>query len=423
VRGVEVFPNASIARIDLASMDPKPRRYWDFEFASDIDQSTAELNNEHLDDFKDRLKEAVRRSMDGSNRVGLLLSGGLDSRTIAGAIGELKESGGSSIESFTFGEPHSDDVRFARKISKAIKSNHHYTGVKKERMPEFFQKAVFYQDGMASCKHCHYFHMLDELEQAVEVGLDGFAGDVLPRQMFRSFLSGGVERALSAFQTINATTQREILDPSLEPEIRRSKDRFLYLWQDSFERCSQNPLDHFNLTQRQRKFINYGKISKRNHIEIRTPFTDYDLMDFSLRIPRRFRIKDLITKETLFKFYPRLARIPQAEVGYLRAGNLRTLVYGKVDDWKTRWKWKTSLMDYAGYFRTTLKEFLTGIILTPEFRSRGYFQYSRVQEMLEDHFQRRANHETTIGVLLTFELWCRIFIDRTMDIPTLISKC
>lgn len=264
--------------------------------------------------------------------------------------------------------------------------------------------------------------MLDELEHAVEVGLDGFAGDVLPRQMFRGFLSVGPERALQAFQTINTATQREILDVSLESEIGQSKDRFVSFWQESFARCPQNPLDHFNLTQRQRKFINYGKISKRNHIEIRAPFTDYDLMDFCLKMPRSFRIKDLICREAFFHFYPRLAQIPQAEGGYLRAGFLRTLLYRKADYWRSRWKLKTLLMDYATYYQSGLKEFLISVLLTPELRSRGYFQYSRVQAMLDDHFDGKANYESIISVLLTFELWCRIFIDHTIDVPLLISK-
>jgi asparagine synthase (glutamine-hydrolysing) len=203
------------------------------------------------------------------------------------------------------------------------------------------------------------------------------------------------------------------LDGSLEVEIKRSKERFLSIWQESERKSPANPLDHFNLTQRQRKFINYGKISKRNHIEIRLPFTDYDVVDFCLKIPRDLRINDRLCKEMFWRFYPDLARIPQADKGYLKAGRFRARLYRKMNIMKTRLKWKGPLMDYNLYYRKFLRPFVSDVLLKPKFKNRGYFNYPNVEKILNEHFAGTANHKATIGTLITFELWCRFFLDGT----------
>lgn len=42
---------------------------------------------------------------------------------------------------------------------------------------------------------------------------------------------------------------------------------------------------------------------------------------------------------------------------------------------------------------------------------RGYFNMEELRRLVEEHMSARANHQQVIGLLMTFELFHRLFID------------
>ena len=50
-------------------------------------------------------------------------------------------------------------------------------------------------------------------------------------------------------------------------------------------RLSGNRLMYYNFKERQRRFISMGLVLVRNSVEVRTPFSDYDFIDFILTDP------------------------------------------------------------------------------------------------------------------------------------------
>ncbi|WP_157822863.1 MULTISPECIES: asparagine synthase-related protein [unclassified Shewanella] len=70
--------------------------------------------------LKNLLLEEVLSFVDGKNTVGILLSGGMDSRVVAGLLRELQESGAFSgdVVCLTWGVESTRDVVYARRIAK-----------------------------------------------------------------------------------------------------------------------------------------------------------------------------------------------------------------------------------------------------------------------------------------------------------------
>lgn len=54
------------------------------------------------------------------------------------------------------------------------------------------------------------------------------------------------------------------------------------------------------------------------------------------------------------------------------------------------------------------------ILSEPAFTQRGYFSAVRVEKLVDDHRQRRADNSDLLWELINFELWQRIYIDRTL---------
>jgi asparagine synthase (glutamine-hydrolysing) len=73
------------------------------------------------------------------------------------------------------------------------------------------------------------------------------------------------------------------------------------------------------------------------------------------------------------------------------------------------------------WFRTGLKDFLCGAILSPEALQRGYFREQAVRTLVGEHMSGKRDHGHRLWALLTFEIWHRLFIDQEVSpwFPTL----
>ncbi|MBP9853829.1 MAG: hypothetical protein KBD53_03050 [Candidatus Omnitrophica bacterium] len=401
IENIFVFPYASTALIEKNKEKVNPRCYWDFQY-SQTDQSV--LTDGYMEQFLELFKQAVERTYNSPYfPVGLPLSGGLDSRLIA-AVTDLKYS---PINTFTFGEQNCDDVKYAKRISNIIVSNHHHSPIQYHQLASFFEKGVSYCDGMVSCLHHHYLNMTDNLSAHVKIGLDGMAGDVFPRRMY-SYLAGkDVNEVYKAYDTVQSNFRMRIFRKRFSSELGEARRRFNHLFEQATQKCPANPIDYLNVTQRQRKFINYGKVGKRNYVEMRMPFLDYDLMDFCLKMPMDFRLEGKLVKNIFKKYYPELARVPKANAGPLFPNRLEQALNWRIRELKSKLKINMNYADYNKYFRTFLKEFIYSNLTSAEFKCFPYFQHEEISKMLEEHFSGRQNYEKQIAALLTISLWSK----------------
>lgn len=119
-------------------------------------------------------------------------------------------------------------------------------------------------------------------------------------------------------------------------------------------------------------------------IEERTPFLDHHLVELAARLPTRlltrgFRTKTLL-KQALRPYIPKEALL-RRKVGF-------TVPVGE-------------------WFRKQLKSFVADLVLSPEAKTRGYFNAANTERYVREHFDGVRDRQKQLWALLNFELWCR----------------
>ncbi len=412
VEGIKVFPYASRLNINVSNDRLDFRKYWDFQFKQELPKE------KNIKAYAWRLNEitrsAVDRTMQGPYKIGLPLSGGFDSRVIAAMIDKKYYP----LNTYTFGIKGCIDDEIARKISRVMGAKHHSIEIQYDSLPGFMIKGVFFTDGMVACNHFHVLNLMDQMRSREQVALKGFAGGVLPRRMNSRCVGKDKTFIYNTYDSCTEKFRRNIFSTDLQKAIVAGKDRFFTLWDDASVKCEENPLDYLNMTQRQRRFSNYGAIVMRNFLEVRLPFADYDFVDFCLKMPNIFKEEDFICREFMNIYYAPFARIMQEGTGLsLRPGR-----------WERKFIEITNKLlgkpvyhrrpayDYNLFYRTALKDFAHQILLSQKFKDRQIFNQEAVEQVVNDHMAGKDNYAPQLGALITFELWNRLFMDGEKEL-------
>jgi asparagine synthase (glutamine-hydrolysing) len=163
---VHLFPNASLLSFDLSGGGYAIRRYWTPEkipFQEGIDFNTA------VEEAGRLLRQAVERRSQDAHKVGVYLSGGLDSRTILGFMNHVP------VSTLTYGHPDSNDVRLARRIARAAGSDHHWCDLPdSEWIKENLDFHLELTEGFHSWIHIHGMSTLPLAREIMQVNLTGW---------------------------------------------------------------------------------------------------------------------------------------------------------------------------------------------------------------------------------------------------------
>ena len=135
----------------------------------------------------------------------------------------------------------------------------------------------------------------------------------------------------------------------------------------------------------------YGdKLSMAHSLEARVPFLDVEFLEFVETIPSNLKLRGMtgkyIHKKAMAKWFPRRI-IRRKKKGFATP----------MDQWLQN--------GLTGYVRESL--------LDGSSASREYFREGVVERMIDEHASGRVNYQRQIFALLTFEIWSRIFLDRS----------
>lgn len=115
---------ASIYKISFSAENTQIKReiYWHFEYKPTISSKT--IAEEKIYDCLNNIISRYKKSVFKNKKIGINLTGGLDSRFI---IGLLVQNGipKENISSFTFGSSSCDDIKIAKEISSFLNIKHH----------------------------------------------------------------------------------------------------------------------------------------------------------------------------------------------------------------------------------------------------------------------------------------------------------
>ena len=288
-KDVKLINAASIITYSLKQRKViEKKRYWKWSSIKPHDITF----NEAVIRLGNLLQTAVKKRVKIGEKLGVSLSGGLDSRLNMATINQIKDL---DVICYTFGKKGCDDIKIARMVS-SIKNNVHYIFELNQEnwMDERFH-SVWNTDGMISLYHLHNPVSEERLKALFDIQINGFTGDLC--------MGGGWIDEFDIKITKKAAFNR------FGKHIK-----FTYLDDDFYNISHQDP---YFIDTRVRRFTNMGLIACSGTFESRRPFLDNDLIEFLYALPDRYRYESkLYKKALLFKYPEYYKKIPWQKTGY-----------------------------------------------------------------------------------------------------------
>lgn len=288
---IKVPKPASIYTFDLGAGTLEQRYYFMWSEIKQQDMSfDAAVDRAYI-----LFMQAFERCFDPSARMGIGISGGLDSRLLIAAANRLyPEYKGFA---FTFGRPESKDVAIAKKVVDLCGWDYRlyqFTNVNWFE-PRFEQ--IWRTDGMLNMLHMHGGEFLEDIKKHADILLNGYAGDTI--------LGGGF---LSA-----DNIDKRISQPNARP-FYGARVEMTYLDDPFYDLPHSEPHIYAN---RCRRFTHLGAVNASFVVDIRMPFLDLDLMEFVYSIPDTYRKGNKLYTAMLLKYFPEFYKdIPWQKTGH-----------------------------------------------------------------------------------------------------------
>jgi asparagine synthase (glutamine-hydrolysing) len=380
--------------------------------------------------FWNQFRDAVSRHRRSDVPIGVFLSGGIDSSSVAAAICEIEPA--SSVHTFSIGfeDPSFDESRHARAVAHHLGTDHHEQTFSIDTVYQLLPKVASWLDepfGDASILPTHLLSRFARSEVKVVLGGDGadelLAGYPtflaeraagmfrrLPRSAqalagaavkklpvdhrnfsfdfkVKQFLRGAAEPLPLAHQrwlgSFSGAEIAEILvggDPiGIEEEhLGRARlidggtdalSRSLALYQDTY-------LPEDILTKVDRASMACG-------LEVRAPFLDADLVDFMQGLPPSFKLgrnrtKRLLKRAVAGKLPPDILARPKKGFG----------------------------IPVASWLRGPLAPLMNELLSPERLKRQGLFKPEVIAHRMAEHQSGKHDHRKPLWTLLIFQLWC-----------------
>jgi len=412
----------------LAARGGKARiqQYWDVQFEPDTTLTEPDCKKRLLE----LLDDSVRSHLVSDVPVGAFLSGGIDSSAVVARMAQWT-SGRVRTFSIGFVEDDFNELRYARMIAQRFDTEHHELILSPDAV-DVLEDLTWYLDEPFGDSSAIPTFMVSKLaSEHVKVVLSGDGGDELfagydkyavegrergyeclpraARQLIGAVgrtlpegLSGkrflhhmslkGNDRYLDASTLFRREEKRElfrneVLEMLAECDPYQPKrdclDRKNGHWLSPLQYLdlkSYLPLDILTKVDR---------MSMAHSLEVRVPLLDHRLVEFAATIP-----PELVFHGTTRKYIFKRSMegvLPREVIDRQKQGFAVPL--GK-------------------WFRGGLESIVREVLLCKTARQRGLFRPEYIEHLLKLHALGR-DLDMHLWTLLSFEMWCRMFLDRT----------
>lgn len=287
---IKLIKPATVLTFDINNHTVEQHYYWKW---SEIKPSNLTCD-EAVDELGKRFIKAVKRRFNPNEKIGIALSGGLDSRAIFAAVNHLyPEYKGYA---YTFGTPGCDDITIANQVVARSNWKHqvfHFTD-KSWYQPRI--EKVWNTDGMLRLMDMHGSEFLDEIAENIDVNLNGYLGDAILGGSYHSSSKFMNQRINKKIATIY---YQGYSDTDLEGDFFDVKH-----------------IDPLLFMSRGRRFINMGTVNGLIKVEQRKPFFDNDVVELIFSLPDEYRMYNKLYSSMLQKFFPKYFKeIPWQKTG------------------------------------------------------------------------------------------------------------
>jgi asparagine synthase (glutamine-hydrolysing) len=293
--------------------------YWQYKF---LPNCKYEDSQEAVEAFAYYFKNAVARRIKHCNRIGLFLSGGLDSRSVGGWVRKIEPQG--KLMTWTSGHGHDHDSRFAKQIAKMLNSEHRSVAIPESFLEDLAPFYAWALDGMVSAHGAHRSVLMQAMQDQCDVILCGYLGDTVggDKRLDTFAQASDLEELCKVgFSCFPLGFTDELFQKTLKSQSYRQIQGFAFArYAESVKNASAEHLADkgiiAELNQRQRL---WNPICQMELMELdaytAVPFTDKEYVNFALSLPFEERCYKKVYVQMIIKYLPEVARICRSGEG------------------------------------------------------------------------------------------------------------
>jgi asparagine synthase (glutamine-hydrolysing) len=422
--GIQKLSPGSVLRYTNGKVDIEP--FWNPAVAtSRLDEVSA------LERFDSLLNSATRERMVSDVPLGVFLSGGIDSSTIAYYAAQAATK---KIQTFSIGfnERSFDESSSARLVAEHLQTNHHEQIISGEDVLALVQDIpLVFDEPVADASVLPTVLLSRFTREHVTVALGGDGADetllgyptfqaeqyaplyaripegirallrtvieILPtstsymsldfkmRKFTHDFADNPMMRHLQWLGSFKESELENLLVPADIEKARGITEELTTQWQAE---CPQleglNALSHLYLRTylMDQVLVKVDRASMRYGLEVRAPFLSHDVVEFLLSLPSDMKYRNGRGK-------------------YL----LRELMRGRLPDQIIDRPKQGFAAPVAEWLRGPLKGLATDLLSPSRLKGQSIFNVAEVERLVREHMSGSRNHHKKLWTLLVFELW------------------
>jgi len=403
------------------------KKFWNINF------SKSQIESEHVKkELGQRIEQAVKMRLESDVPLGIFLSGGIDSTTIAYYA---QKTSLQKIKTFSIGfaDKSFDESSFARQAAEYLQTEHYEQILTPETSLELIpQLSDLLDEPLADGSIVPTFLLSKFTKQKVTVALSGDGGDELfcgydpfvAHQLARyyekipNFIRHAIAKAVKFLPVSNDNISLDFKLKKFSQGLVKNKLHRNQLWLGSFDfqdRSSLFQKDIWQELQNANEFIEIDDYRKElndenfyhqliyiylktylmddilvkvdrasmyNSLEVRAPFLDFELVDYINSIPTKLKLKNFKTKVILKELMK--DKLPAEIVFRKKKG------FG---------------MPIAKWLKKELKPWCLDLLSPEKIQRQGLFNSQYIERLLQEHFENEKDNRKLIWTLLIFQMW------------------
>ena len=410
-------------------------RYWDYRFdAGDDAREHGRDAASYEEELHHLFRQAVQRQLVSDVPVGAYLSGGMDS----GGITAIASREIPNLASFTAGfdlstasglELHFDERSRAEALSYQFGTEQYEVILKAGDMERVMPSLIWHLEDLRVGQCYPNYYVARLASKFVKVVLAGTGGDELyggyPWRYYRAATSldedDYLERYYGFWQRLvpNSVIHR-LFQPHVWDTIRdlRTIDVMRHVLSGT-DGALDRPEAYVNrsLYFECKTFLHglllvEDKLSMAYGLETRVPFLDNDLVDFAMRVPVGFKLRN---PELIERLDENIVG-PKNDLYFERTNDgkilLRRMLARLLPAHYVEGAKQGFSAPDASWFRGESIDYVRRLILDPSARIYEFLRRDTVDELVGQHLRGEQNRRLLIWSLLSFEWWCRTFLHR-----------
>ncbi len=420
----------------LENGEVKTRRYWNLSFHRNGNIPTIE---KAATDLRELLTDAVRMQLVADVPLGILLSGGVDSSTVAALATRFSTE---KVKTFSIGfeEDSFDESKYARQVAAHLGTEHYEDKLSVERAADLISEiGTWLDEPMSDGSLIPTFLLARFVRKHVTVALGGDGGDELfaGYPMYFGHKMAGVYDSIPRFLRSNViepivnrlpvSTKNLSFDYKAKRFVAASKYDAVtrhHSWFGSFSIDGQNDLLTKDVlanssgdiykgakdllattdapTQIERmQFLDMNfymaediltkvdRASMAVSLEVRAPFLDPRVAQFAASLPLEYKLKGnkgkYILKKAVEPLLPRnILQRPKKGFG----------------------------IPIAEWLKNRLNPLMHDLLDSKRLKNQGLFNEKFVELLIREHERGAASHHKQLWTLLVFQLWFDNFMKK-----------